>query len=335
MSNEPINHHYLPQFYLKGFSELKRSSYRVYSYDKEHERKVIKKSIKNICCEKHRYTVSQDGVNDYFIEKSYSELEGIMSEVFRAKKDFVKLKLIEKKRAYKLWDRRKFIKCPEVISLDDILKIPFYGRIFNYFLSVLYWRSTVHDEYFLTKANKSFISSSIKKVFSGFSSDKEFSSSFGFNNTEELDCLVESVDSNISKDSIAKIHNSLIYPLHGLFKNRAKTHELSLVYIADLNVVSSDFPFFTNGSCVNLENDFLFAMSSKLIFVNVDRKKRINIEDFSDWTFKLSMLYYLQSKRYVFSNDKELLENVIKFANVRYGSTGINELKKELLSYFV
>lgn len=69
--------HYVPQFYLKKFSDNRKS---VWAYDKVLG-KVIQPSISNICCEKDLYTISDnmvrksasDGnkINKYSFEKDF------------------------------------------------------------------------------------------------------------------------------------------------------------------------------------------------------------------------------------------------------------------------
>ncbi|MCH7613851.1 MAG: DUF4238 domain-containing protein [Candidatus Marinimicrobia bacterium] len=79
--------HYLPQFYLKGFSreylkpEDKRndSKYNVWYYDLA-KRKIINRHVKKVAQESYYYSwITQDGDWDYTLEEILSEVETILA----------------------------------------------------------------------------------------------------------------------------------------------------------------------------------------------------------------------------------------------------------------
>ncbi|MBN2396714.1 MAG: DUF4238 domain-containing protein [Candidatus Atribacteria bacterium] len=77
--------HYIPQFYLKNFSIIKKlhedEKPAVFVYDKV-EKKLKRKAIKNVGKENHLYSIrdSDDSLNA-IIEKQLSKLEGLFSRI--------------------------------------------------------------------------------------------------------------------------------------------------------------------------------------------------------------------------------------------------------------
>ncbi|OEE76696.1 DUF4238 domain-containing protein [Vibrio genomosp. F6] len=330
MESGPKDHHYLPQFYLKSFSfrsKKKSRLHKLYSYDKIYERRVTPKLTREICYEKHRNTLQIDGTKDLFIEKSFSELETIMAEFFRVTQEFSLEYDNEKKKKLKVWDREKFFRYPTVVPLKDLLSETYYYRLMNYFLSVFYWRLTVHDEYFEVNTTKSFLSESIKNLSSASKLDRDF----GLNELEiNLEEYMEFSFVLNEEHNFMKIFKSLIYPMDSIFKLNGNAKDFYKLYIPTISLVSSDFPFVTKSNGVALDREFIFTWSPDSVFLNIDKlkaSKRINLHEFG---FKISVLNYLQAKRYVFCKDEKMLKNVIWFANMRYGVNGVSALKSEL-----
>lgn len=333
MSKEPVSHHYLPQFYLKSFAfefTKKKKLYRVYSYDKEFHRVVIPKTTKEICCERHRNTLDMLGEKDFFIEKSFSELESIMSEFFKVTTSYCnKLEEI-KKRKLKIRDKDKLKETRYLCNLDKLMDEPYYFRLFNYFISVFYWRLTIHDGYFELNTTESYLSESI----SSFLQKSNQSEIIDFNLVPEF---LNEIKDDIylpfafgEEKNLMKVYKSLIFPLSGVYINKKKYHKLCQVYLPEQIIVSSDAPFITSGRGVSLEQEFIFTWSPNLAYINFNYQAQLKITNVVDWAFKLSVLNYLQAKRFVFCNDKPTLENVINYANLRYGNQGLSDLKKEL-----
>lgn len=333
LSNEPKEHHYLPQFYLRSFHfsfKKKNKLYKLYSYDKMYEPKVTAKTTKEICFEKHRNTIEMDGHRDFFIEKSFSELEGVMSNGFRLIQDYSAEYLkLHRKNVY-VFDRYKYLNTSRIIPLDSLLDEPYFYRLINYFFYVFYWRLTQHDDYFTLSTTESFLSRSIGKLFHRSQNDQDFGMLETF-----LPELHEHMKTSFligEQNNFMKLYKSLIYPLSGIFQKRAKSHSFYKFHIGSDNLVSSDAPFVTNELGANLSNFFIFTWSPNTVFVNIPKSNKKTIVELIDWSFKLSMLNYLQAKRYVFGKDKQTLENVIYYANMRYGLNGVNELKAELFA---
>lgn len=332
MSKEPISHHYLPQFYLKGFKNVevsKKNVSRLYSFDKEYVLKVIPKTTKEICCENHRNTIYIDDVNDFFIEKSFSELENIMSEFFKATADFCNL--IEKEKRNKLyyWNRNKYFTPSWSNSLSKIMEEPYYSRLFSYFISVFYWRLTVHDNYFSLNTNQKFLSSSIGSLLSKASKNP-------FHELDSLPDFLHEVKNNVEipfflgeEKNVMKVYRNLIFPMAEIYTKYNNNFSIYRYRLVGDVFVGSDSPFITINGSPSLSNDFIFTWSSNVVFINICSTK-INMPNSREWAFKVSVLNYLQAKRYAFCSDKKMLENVIRYSNMRYTKSSIDEINSEL-----
>ena len=72
-------HHFIPKFYIKGFADENNDVFLYYT-----EFKKVGKSAKKssqIFYEEHFHTVKRFGQKSLLIEESYSELEGLFSQV--------------------------------------------------------------------------------------------------------------------------------------------------------------------------------------------------------------------------------------------------------------
>ncbi|MCS0181782.1 DUF4238 domain-containing protein [Vibrio alginolyticus] len=335
MSKEPVSHHYLPQFYLKSFAfefSKKKKLYRVYSYDKEFQRVVIPKTTKEICCEKHRNTLDMLGEKDFFIEKSFSELESIMSEFFKVTTGYCKELEKINKRKLEVWDSDKFRETRYLRSLNKLMDEPYYFRLFNYFITVFYWRLTIHDEYFELNTTENYLPESINSLLQKSNQIEiiDFNSFPELLNEIKYDLYLPFAFGE--QKNVMKVYKNLIFPMSGVYINQKEHFKLCQVYLPEQRIVSSDAPFITNDRGVSLEQEFIFTWSPNLAYINVNNQAKLKITNVIDWAFKLSVLNYLQAKRFVFSNDKLTLENVINYANMRYGNQGVSDLKKELLA---
>ena len=72
--NNPINHHYVPQVYLKAFADSKKKLYQL----KMRYRKITQKSIAQICYEPNYFLIQKDETklfnkvtDPYHIEKVF------------------------------------------------------------------------------------------------------------------------------------------------------------------------------------------------------------------------------------------------------------------------
>ena len=69
---EPINQHYVPQTYLKNFSEKKKENFYVWTFDSR-TNKCFQTNIENVAVERHFYTIEK--LQDKYVwEKFYAEI---------------------------------------------------------------------------------------------------------------------------------------------------------------------------------------------------------------------------------------------------------------------
>ena len=332
MSKDPVSHHYLPQFYLKFFSfdYIKRKKiYRLYSYDKEYQPVVTPKTTKEICCEKHRNTLDTFGERDFFIEKTFSELEGIMAEFFRVTTNFCN----EKQRLNNpAWLRDIHIKKSKLTPLDELKEEPYYCRVLNYFIHVFYWRLTKNDLYFELNTTKKIVSKSIDEII-------ERSQTLDFEDLSIIPSFLNEVKAEIElpflfgeEENFIKIYKNLIYPIQGVFFKNQNNFKLYQANIVNQFIVGSDMPFVTDQQGIGLDKPFLFTWSPNIVYINTCIQSRLKISNVREWVFKLSVLNYLQAKRFVFSKDSSTLKNVIHYTNMRYNPHDVEIVKQELYS---
>ena len=83
MSNQPRKHHYIPQFYLRGFTKTNSNDGKLYVFDKSRVRSWDS-SPKNAAHQNDFYAIDVNDTDDrMFVEKELSNLEGKWSSVLR------------------------------------------------------------------------------------------------------------------------------------------------------------------------------------------------------------------------------------------------------------
>lgn len=81
-SNNPKNHHYIPQAQLRFF-KLQNFENSIYQYDKL-DNEIKQKNIAKVACSKYFYKVSEKSANDpFYAEKFFSKIEDNGIEVIR------------------------------------------------------------------------------------------------------------------------------------------------------------------------------------------------------------------------------------------------------------
>jgi len=79
--SEPRNHHYISQFYLKGFSKNEGTKAKLFVYDKE-QNKYFQSNPKNIATKRDFNRISTKG-KEYFIEEHQSQMEAKIAIAFK------------------------------------------------------------------------------------------------------------------------------------------------------------------------------------------------------------------------------------------------------------
>ena len=83
MNNQPRKHHYIPQFYLRGFTKTNSNDGKLYVFDKSRVRSWDS-SPKNAAHQNDFYAIDVNDTDDkMFVEKELSNLEGKWSSVLK------------------------------------------------------------------------------------------------------------------------------------------------------------------------------------------------------------------------------------------------------------
>jgi len=85
---DKANHHYVPQFYLRGFSDGLGRKARVFTFDQS-TNKSFTTLVRNVASKRHFNRVEIEGVDPNYLEDGLSEMEGelapFLAEVIEAK----------------------------------------------------------------------------------------------------------------------------------------------------------------------------------------------------------------------------------------------------------
>ncbi|RXA17255.1 DUF4238 domain-containing protein [Methanosarcina sp. MSH10X1] len=87
---QPISHHYVPKFYLRQFSTMKKKEYHIYTLDK-YTKKYFKTNIKNVACEDYFYDIIK-GEPDYFYKRFLNIHKADKSKLNKVYKEIKNLK---------------------------------------------------------------------------------------------------------------------------------------------------------------------------------------------------------------------------------------------------
>ena len=83
MSQEKINHHYVPASYLRGFT-IEGENSLVWGYSKEYGKCTGKRSVDNICSEDYYYEQPKpDGSKTQILEDGFSKIEEAGIEIIK------------------------------------------------------------------------------------------------------------------------------------------------------------------------------------------------------------------------------------------------------------
>ncbi|AKB32417.1 hypothetical protein MSSIH_1727 [Methanosarcina siciliae HI350] len=89
-NQQAISHHYVPKFYLRLFSTMKKKEYYIYTFDK-YTMKNFRTNIENVACENYFYDIIK-GSPPSFYEQAFLAFEAKESEFGRVCKKIKSLK---------------------------------------------------------------------------------------------------------------------------------------------------------------------------------------------------------------------------------------------------
>lgn len=292
-----INHHYLPQCYLNGFTDERG---KLHVYDKKYTCfKKDKQTPRTVFFEKHKNTIEFHGESTDKIEKLYGTFETQFGSFFNS--------------------IRNGISSEELISKDGIYLI-------KLFIAIQFWRMPIMDEfseYYLDNINlkdygdritiNKLPLGDVAEISDLLKSDKGFRHYFRCFLLPLLmfDCRVH------KKDFKAwKLHN--VTPASSNWKN---------ILTCDNPIIMEDF-----NKIFSFESKLIFPLSStQIITYSPNYNKKLNLDAL--FTSKLSMGFYSQSQQYLAGTERQYMEDIIEIYNSMYGKNGSEQLRRELFSY--
>lgn len=292
-----INHHYIPQLYLKGFTA---SNGKLQVFDKSFNNfKKDKQTPKTVFFIKHKNTIKFNGILTDKIEKIYNNLESPFGDLFDLiKKGITNNELIFKEGIYllKLFIAIQFFRMP---LLDDFAE----NFIKNIDLSKFGERITIGG---IPIGNIE----SIRKLIE---TDKGFRHYFR--------CFILPI---IMFDCQVHEHD---------YKNW-KLHTVSDEFSHWDNILIGDNPFIVeNIADIFAFNTKLIFPLSKTQIVTYTPNSSKSIDLPAIFSTKLSMLMYAQSQRHLAGANRDYMQQIITLYKEVYGNDGNAELQKELFEY--
>lgn len=290
-----FDHHYIPRLYLKGFC---RSDGTLDVYDKLYGKfRKSPQSPATAFFEKGRNTIKFRGQRTDHIEKLYSGLETGFGQLFN---------LI-----------RNGINSDQLFNPDGI-------RLLKQYIAIQFWRLPRLDEFadqYLRTRTLTEIEHFCTVTKPPIPSQKTFE-------------LIQ------SDAGFRHYFRSFILPLCTFDLNRPIPDAMKWI-ILDVenpnewsNHLCCDVPFIF-GSPENLlqfSGPFIFPLSNTKLLVS---KAKTNTAASFDPTMstKISILLYLQARRYIATSNRGYLEKIMEFSESYAGMTGIVRLQSEVLAY--
>ncbi len=291
-----FSHHYIPQFYLKGFC---RSDGTFDVYDKRYgEFKKAPQSPATVFFEKGKNTINFRGQPTDSIEKLYSGLESSFSQLFNQIRTggISSDTLLNPEGVYHL----------KLHMAIQFWRLPCFDEFADQFLRT---RTLTEIEYFCTVTKPPLPS---QMAFELIQSDAGFRHYF----------------------------RSFFLPLCTFDLNRTIPNAMKWI-VLDVekpsewsNHLCCDAPFIF-GSPEDLSQfsgPFIFPLSNSKLLVS---KPQTNTASSFDpiMSTKISMLLYLQARRYVATSNICYLEKLIELSESYTGTAGIMRLQSEVLAY--
>ena len=293
---EPINHHYIPRLYLKGFVS---DSGKLRVFDKKYGKfKKDKETPNTVFFEKYRNTIKINGVSTNTIEEFYSKLETSFGVFFNLVR--------------------------EGLSNDEILSK--HGlEIIKQYLAIQFWRLPMLDNY-----SDQFIKDlDLKKYGNRITINEN-----NIGDVKELSHLIqEDADFRyyfrcfylpiLTFDIKVKDDEDKYWSIHDVDPNKKGWD----------NILCSDNPIVIDKhlDIFRFECKFIFPLSKiKILIFNKDQKEPRNLDP--SFSTRLAMVLYAQSTRYIAGANMEYISKVISLYQQFYGPTKLDQLRNELFS---
>lgn len=290
-----INHHYISQFYLKGFC---RSDGTFDVYDKQYGKfKKTPQSPATVFFEKEKNTIKFRGQLTDHIEKLYSGLESGFGQLFN---------LI-----------REGVNSDTLLNSEGVYLIKLH-------MAIQFWRLPRLDE-FADQYIKALTLTEIEHICTVT------------NPPMPSQMIFELIQSDAG---FRHYFRCFILPLCTFDLNRPIPEAMKWI-ILDVerpnewsNHLCSDAPFIFGNpeSLLQFSGSFIFPFSnSKLLVSKPHTNTTSSFEPIM--STKISILLYLQARRYVAASNRGYLEKIIQLSESYVGMTGLMRLQNEVLAY--
>lgn len=279
MASISRKHHYLPEFYLKGFTG---EDGKLAVFDIENKRLKTKRlTPSQVFFEYDRNTLEFNGVKDDFVEKMYSQLETTVGHAFK-----------------KIKEQHSFSN----LDAQDMFRIILFA-------GSLYWRIPETDDLIRSEIESSSSSElyfEIKNKITGERAPEEF-----INNVKKDDAFIKSyraikpVLDYMHQFDVSKIEDWKVY--YATLNDKGERKELHL--IGDNPII------FRNTDSTNIfQQEIIMPLSCGKTLYHT-RGKDVNIVG-PTARIDVDRLLFLQSKKYVCGPDGSYLEKIAEQASL-------------------
>lgn len=292
-----VNHHYIPQLYLKGFTA---SNGRLQIFDKKRANfKKDKQTPKTVFFEKHRNTIQFNGVSTDKIEKLYSYIEspfGIFFELIR-----------------------NGISSNGLISEQGIY-------LLKLFLAFQFWRMPLVDN---------FAENYVKNIDLNRFGERITVGGVPIGKVSKIRELIDT-DEGFRHYFRSLVLPLLTFDLrvHEHDYNFWKLHTVSSECSNWDNVITGDNPIIVEnlGEIFAFNSKLIFPLSKTQIVTYSPNSK--NYQELPPiFSSKLSMVIYAQSQQYLAGANRSYMEEIIDLFKEIYGEDNILKLRQELFDH--
>ena len=292
-----INHHYIPQLYLKGFTA---SNGKLQVFDKSlNNFKKDKQTPKTVFFIKHKNTIKFNGILTDKIEKIYNNLESPFGDLF----DLIK----------------KGITNNELIFKEGIY-------LLKLFIAIQFFRMPLLDD---------FAENFIKNIDLSKFGERITIGGIPIGNIENIRKLIET-DKGFRHFFRCFVLPILMFDIrvHEHDYKSWKIHTVSDEFSHWDNILIGDKPFIVeNIADIFAFNTKLIFPLSKTQIVTYTPNSSKSTDLPAIFSTKLSMLMYAQSQRYLAGANRDYMQQIITLYKEVYGNDGNAELQKELFEY--
>lgn len=294
-----INHHYIPQFYLKGFV----SDCGILAvYDKKFG--VFKKdrqTPKTVFFSKRRNTIEEmNGIKPDIIEELYGIFDNKFAEFFNQIRN-------------------------GLLSTDDILS-DLGLRVIKIYIAIQFWRLPIFDSF-----SENYVKNLDLKKFGKRITINGL-------NIGEIDWVEKFIRKNHdSRHYFRSLILPFLQFNIGVRDNERDYWNIYDIEPDDegyYNLLCSDNPIVAENiiDIFNFKGKFIFPLSkTKLLVFNEDRIKAKRLGP--AFSVKLSMITYAQANRYIAGANNKYISKVINLFHQYYGFDKVVQLKYELFSH--